>query len=106
MRNTAMGIGDIMAKKTQTIEKELSPEKKATINRLSRIVGQINGVKKMIEDDRDCGDILIQMMAISSSIKSTQRSIFENNFSNELAGRIKSGDKSAIEELSELLKRI
>ena len=71
-----------MANKTKKIQetKELSSDKKALVNRLSRIVGQINGVKKMIEEDRPCADILIQMMAISSSVKSTQRSLFQNNF--------------------------
>ncbi|MBQ8468334.1 MAG: metal-sensitive transcriptional regulator [Clostridia bacterium] len=106
MGNTCQGIKEIMTKKNQTKIAETTPEKKAMLNRLSRIVGQINGVKKMIEEDRDCGDVLIQMMAISSSIKSTQRSIFENNFSNDLVERIKNGDKSAVDELSELLKRI
>ena len=87
-------------------KKELSKEKRAVVNRLNRIVGQINGVKKMIEEDRPCGDILIQMMAISSSVKSTQRSIFENNFNQELLNRIQNGDKEAQKEFLELLKRI
>lgn len=87
-------------------ERELTSEKKTLINRLSRIVGQINGVKKMIAEDRPCADILIQMMAISSSVKSTQRSLFENNFESNLLERIESGDKEATAELFELLKRI
>lgn len=92
--------------KKQETKVELSAEKKALINRLSRIVGQINGVKKMISEDRPCSDILIQMMAISSSVKSTQRSLFENNFGANLAKRIENGDKEATKELFELLKRI
>ena len=97
-----------MAKTSKKQEKkeELSSEKKALLNRLSRIVGQINGVKKMIEDDRPCADILIQMMAISSSVKSTQRSLFENNFEANLVQKIEGGDQEAIKELFELLKRI
>ena len=97
-----------MAKTTKKTEqkKELSAEKKALVNRLNRIVGQINGVKKMIEEDRPCADVLIQMMAISSSVKSTQRSLFENNFVSNLSARIENGDNRAVEELFELLKRI
>ena len=106
MRNTTVGIGEIMAKNLQTKNKELSTDKKAVLNRLSRIVGQINGVKKMVEEGRECGDILIQMMAISSSIKSTQRTIFENYFEEELARKDQEGDKVAVEKLKELLKRI
>lgn len=95
-----------MAKDTKLTNQEISIEKKAIINRINRIVGQLGGVKKMIEDDRACSDILIQMMAVSSSVKSTQRAIFENNFKNKLAKRVEKGDEKAYEELCNLLKRI
>lgn len=85
-------------------ENKVSPEIKAIINRLSRVTGQINGVKKMLEEGRDCGDILIQMMAISSSIKSSQRSIFEHYFKEEYIQNIE--DEKTLEEVFELLKRI
>lgn len=87
-------------------KQQFSENKKSLVNRLNRIIGQINGVKKMIEEDRPCEQIFIQMMAISSSIKSTQRSLFENNFETNLLSRIESGDKAAVDELYELLKRI
>ena len=45
-------------------------EKKIINNRLNRIEGQIRGIKNMVLDDRYCNDILIQLSAIESSIKS------------------------------------
>ena len=84
----------------------VSKEKKAIINRLSRIDGQINGVKKMIEEDRDYGDILIQMMAISSSVKSAQRSIYEQYFAEMTLNNSKKLDEKSLAEFFEYLKRI
>ena len=95
-----------MAKETKQPIKEISAENKAIINRINRIVGQLGGVKKMIEDNRDCSDVLIQMMAVSSSVKSTQRAIFEQNFKKNIAKRVEKGDEKAYDELFNLLKRI
>ena len=105
--NTVIGyLGEIMAntKKTLKADNNASQDAKTIINRLSRINGQINGVKKMLEEGRDCGDVLIQMMAISSSIKSTQRSIFEHYFQKEYIENIH--NEKTLEEIFELLKRI
>lgn len=96
-----------MAKSKRQIiveEKEISPERKAIIHRISRIVGQLNGVKKMIEENRSCGDILIQLMAVSSSLKSSQRSIFEQYFKDEYVKDI--NNPETLHEVFEMLKRI
>ena len=85
---------------------KISKEKRAIINRLSRIDGQINGVKKMIEEDRDYGDILIQMMAISSSVKSAQRTIYEQYFAEMTQNNTKKLDDKTLAEIFEYLKRI
>ena len=54
-------------------------EKKKLINRLNRISGQIDGVKKMIEDDRYCDDILTQLSAIEKAVKSLSSVILERH---------------------------
>ena len=63
------------AKKTVRSE----AEKKTINNRLNRIEGQIKGIKKMVAEDRYCNDILIQLSAIESSVKSLSMHILENN---------------------------
>lgn len=93
-------------KNTNKDNTEISNENKAILNRISRIIGQLGGVKKMIEEGRDCSDILVQMMAVSSSVKSTQRAIFEQNFVKNIAQRIENGDQDVYDELFNLLKRI
>ena len=59
--------------------KRTTDDKKDLISRLNRIEGQVRGISKMIEDDRYCGDILIQLSAINSSIKSLSLKILEKH---------------------------
>ena len=54
-------------------------EKKIINNRLNRIEGQVKGIKNMVAEDRYCNDILIQLSAIESSIKSLSMHILENH---------------------------
>jgi len=48
------------------------------IKRLSRIEGQIRGVQTMLEEERDCREIMQQLSAVSSAVKSTSRSFFQD----------------------------
>ena len=59
--------------------KRSESEKKIINNRLNRIEGQVRGVKKMIEEDRYCDDVLIQLSAIDKSVKSLANHILENH---------------------------
>ena len=78
--------------------------KKSLKNRLSRINGQINGIKNMIDDDRYCQDILIQLLATEKSIKSLANQILNDHVHTCIARGIKDGDESIVEELSNLFK--
>jgi DNA-binding FrmR family transcriptional regulator len=51
----------------------------AVVNRLSRIEGHVRSIKKMVEDDRDCSDILIQIAAVRSAIDKTARVVLEDH---------------------------
>ena len=66
--------------------------KKQLTNRLNRIEGQIRGIKKMIEEDRYCNDVLIQLVAVESSVKSLSNQVLETHLltciSNEIEKEI------------------
>ena len=86
--------------------RELSEEdKKNLINRISRISGQVDGVKKMIENDRYCPDILIQLASIEKSIKSLSSIILDNHMHSCVIKGIKEGDESKIDEVIDLFRR-
>ena len=80
-------------------------EKKIVNDRLNRIEGQIKGIKKMIDEDRYCNDILIQLSAIESSIKSLSMHILENHLYSCITDSIEKNDTEVIDELMSLFKR-
>ena len=80
-------------------------DKKTLISRINRLSGQMTGVKKMIEDDRYCGDILIQLSAIDKSIKSLASLILNKHMHSCVVKSVKEGDETTIDEVVELFKR-
>ena len=80
-------------------------EKKLITNRLNRISGQINGIKKMIENDAYCNDVLIQLKAVESSTQSLSNHILENHLYNCVTRDLENGELDIINELISLFKR-
>lgn len=79
-------------------------EKQAIINRLKRIEGQARGIQKMVEDDRYCIDILVQISAIQSALKQVGFSITERHIHHCVSDAIKSGEgHEIIDELMDVL---
>ena len=76
------------------------------IKRLNRAIGQLNGVKAMIEDNRYCGDVLVQLSAASSAIQSIERIVLENHLKTCVAEEIRNGNDEVIDEAMGLIKRI
>lgn len=74
--------------------------------RLNRAIGQLNGVKAMIDDNRYCGDVLVQLSAASSAIQSIERIVLENHLKTCVAEEIRNGNDDVIDEAMGLIKRI
>ena len=81
------------------------PDHSKQLSRLNRISGQIDGVKKMIEERRYCPDIITQLRAISSATKSLEASLLETHLESCVADTFNSGDNDEREQkISELVK--
>ena len=80
-------------------------EKRLITNRLSRIEGQVKGIKKMVEEDRYCHDILLQLSAIENSIKSLSNHILENHLYSCVSNDLEKGNLEVIDELISLFKK-
>ena len=65
-----------------------------------------NELKQMIEDDRYCADILIQLSAISKSLESVENSILESHIKSCVLTEIQSGNTEIIDEVMELFRRL
>ena len=94
-------VNDSLVKKTKRSE----DEKKLIINRLNRIEGQIRGIKRMIEEDSYCNDVLIQLSAIQNSVKSLSNHVLENHLYSCVSKDLERGNLDAIDELISLFKR-
>lgn len=80
-------------------------EKRALVNRLSRIEGQIRGIKQMLLDDKYCVDILTQASAIASAIGSFSKELLESHIRTCVAEGVRNGDDEKIEELIKTIER-
>ena len=78
---------------------------KAVLNRLSRAIGHLESIKRMVEDGRDCSEVLIQLSAVKSAINNTSKVILEDHIKHCLVDAIESGDMEAIEELNKAIDR-
>lgn len=76
------------------------------INRLSRIEGQVRGVKKMVEEERYCVDILTQVSAIQSALNAFNRILLTNHIKTCVTNDIKSGNEEAVDELCVTLQKL
>lgn len=89
----------------QPVEPRSDDEKKAIVNRLKRIEGQVRGIQNMVENDRYCIDILVQISAIQAALKKVGLSISERHLKHCVTHALQTGDGDhAIEELLDIMK--
>lgn len=88
-------------KETERTEKLQVDVKK----RLNRAIGQLNGVKNMIDDNRYCGDVLTQLAAAESAVHSAAEMILRDHLETCVKDRILQGDDEIIEEAMRLIKK-
>ncbi len=88
-------------KETERTEKLQADVKK----RLNRAIGQLNGVKNMIDNNRYCGDVLTQLAAAESAVHSAAEMILRDHLETCVKDRIRQGDDEIIEEAMRLIKK-
>ena len=71
---------------------------KAVLNRLSRAIGHLESVKRMVEDGRDCTEVLVQLAAVRSALNNTAKIILKDHIEHCISGA--EGDSQALEELN------
>ena len=81
-------------------------EKKALLNRLSRIEGQIRGISKMVEDDAYCIDVITQINAASGALSSLTKVILEDHIRTCVANDVREGRTEKHDELTETLRKL
>ncbi|MBQ4536728.1 MAG: metal-sensing transcriptional repressor [Lachnospiraceae bacterium] len=99
---TTLGCAGECARTKVRNEKEY----KDLVNRLSRIEGQIRGIKGMLERDAYCTDILTQVTAVNSALNSFGKVLLENHIKTCVTADIKNDKEEAVDELLALLQKM
>lgn len=78
---------------------------KSIVNRVSRSVGHLRSVKKMVENERDCSEVLVQLAAVKSEINNTGKVILKQYMEECLNAAVHGGDLQKIKEINLLMER-
>lgn len=78
---------------------------KAVLNRLSRAIGHMQSIRRMVEDGRDCSEVLVQLAAVKAAINNTGKVILQDHIKHCLVDAIESGDLQEIEELNKAIEQ-
>ena len=81
-------------------------EMKQLMNRLSRIEGQVRGVKGMVEKNAYCPDILVQVSAINAALNAFNRELLAAHIRTCVADGVRAGDDGRLEELIAMLPKL
>ncbi len=81
-------------------------ELKADVSRrVNRVIGQLNGIKTMVEEDRYCGDVLTQLAAVESAVKAISREVMQDHLETCVVERVQAGDTEVVDEVMGLFKK-
>ncbi len=78
---------------------------KSVVNRLSRAIGHLESIKKMVESGRDCSEVLIQLSAVKAAINNTGKIILQDHIEHCIVDAVEHGDQEAIKDLEKAIDR-
>lgn len=78
---------------------------KMVLNRLSRASGHLESVKRMVEEGRDCSEVLIQLSAVISALNNTGKVILKDHMKHCIVDAVELGDEASIDDLAKAIDR-
>ena len=93
-------------KSCHTYKERTEKETKDLVNRLSRVEGQIRGIKDMVIEDRYCVDILTQVSAVQSALNSFNKVLLSNHIKTCVVEDIKNGEEEVVDELCRTIQKL
>ena len=78
---------------------------RAVVNRLNRAIGHLEAVRNMVEDGRDCSEVLIQIAAVRSAINNIGKIILEDHINHCVVDAIETGDKQVLSDLNNAINK-
>ncbi|KAB3527287.1 metal-sensing transcriptional repressor [Alkaliphilus serpentinus] len=81
------------------------PNQKKIINRMSRIIGHSEAIKRMLEEEKECGEILIQIAAVKSALNNVGKLILKDHINHCIVETAVNEDDQALEKLAEAIDK-
>ena len=81
-------------------------QQKQLQNRLNRMIGQLNGISRMLNENRDCGDILTQVAAVESALQGFGYIVLQEHLHTCVTEEIEKGNEGIMEEVIDLVKKL
>ena len=75
-------------------------------NRINRIIGQLNGIQKMLDENRYCGDILNQISAVESALQNVGYIVLSEHMNTCVIEEVKKGNTDIVNEAVDLMKKL
>ena len=91
---------------TQKTKERSEKEYKDLTNRLSRIEGQVRGIRKMLDEDAYCPDIMVQVAAVKSALDGFNSVLLSNHIRTCVVDDLRNGDEDSIDELIDTIRKI
>ena len=85
---------------------DLSEKLKHDVDRrINRAIGQLNGIKNMVDSDRYCGDVLTQLAAVESAVKAISREVMRDHLETCVVEQVQEGNVEVVDEVMDLFKK-
>lgn len=78
---------------------------KAVLNRMARIIGHMESVKRMVEDGRDCSEVLVQLAAVKSAVNNLGKVILKDHIQHCVVDAVEHNDQQAIDDLCQAVDK-
>lgn len=75
------------------------------LNRLKRIEGQVKGLQRMMEEEKCCADVLVQVSAVKAAVNKVGILVFEEHSKTCLRDALQAGNNQALDELIDIMNR-
>lgn len=80
-------------------------DKKKVLDRLSRAIGHLEAIRRMVEEDRDCSEVLVQIAAVRTAVNNVGRIILLDHINHCVVHAVESGDQTTLEDLNTAVNR-
>ncbi len=80
-------------------------ETKAVLNRMARLIGHLQSVRRMVEEGRDCSEVLLQISAVDAALKNVGKIILKDHMEHCIVDAVQDNDREALARLEQAIDR-